>query len=229
MRKMMMVSLFLKVTTEAPKFSSRSGWGDLLVIKLPAKSPTIRWWWLRQWWSMEMSATFDRPKSLHLLMFIKLPTPGERCRPPLSTFPAPLPRLSLLLIFPGTSRLQPPYSLFPHKVSWQIFTFFGITTCVLHLYWRYLQQKKSSKKYFVRRFPGAICKLVLLRCDPVQRASRLLLLVHLASLLLANSFLLLGPVFPHRVVHRLNRVHLCSNHNAVMWVAIETFTSTLHI
>ena len=41
-RMMMMVSLFLKVTTEAPKFSSRSGWGDLLVIKLPAKSPTIR-------------------------------------------------------------------------------------------------------------------------------------------------------------------------------------------
>jgi len=31
-----------EVTTEAPKFSSRSGWGDLLVIKLPAKSPTIR-------------------------------------------------------------------------------------------------------------------------------------------------------------------------------------------
>ena len=42
MRMMMMLSLFLKVTTEAPKFSSRSGWGDLLVIKLPAKSPTIR-------------------------------------------------------------------------------------------------------------------------------------------------------------------------------------------
>ena len=72
-RMMMIVSLFLKVTTEAPKFSSRSGWGDLLVIKLPAKSPTIRWWWLPQWWSMEMCGMFDWPKSLHLLIFLKHP------------------------------------------------------------------------------------------------------------------------------------------------------------
>ena len=68
-------------------------------------------------------------KSLHLLMFTKLPTPGERCRPPLSTFPAPPPRLSLLLIFPGTSRLQPPYSLFLHKVPWQIFIFLHYHLC----------------------------------------------------------------------------------------------------
>ena len=128
-RMMIMVSLFLKVTTEAPKFSSRSGWGDLLVIKLPAKSPTIRWWWLPQWWSMEMSATFDWPKSLHLQMFIKLPTPGERCRPPLCTFPAPLHPLFLLPIFLGTSRLQPPYSLFPHKVLWQIFILLHYHLC----------------------------------------------------------------------------------------------------